>query len=92
MGVFLDLYRQIPPAIRTILSLVIISIGLYYAYLGWQGHNAIKEQAHGDREITYARPGSDAQLFGGMGTVAMGCILLTLAGRSDAEKAGYTSI
>lgn len=92
MGVFLDLYRQIPATIRTLLSLVVIGIGLYYAYLGWQGHNAIKEQAHGNEEITYSRPGSDGQLFAGMGTVALGCILLTLAGKSDSEKAGYNSV
>lgn len=92
MGVFLDLFSQIPPWVRTLIALTTISIGLYYSYLGWKGHNAIKEQAHGDREVTYSRPGSDTQLFGGMGTVAVGCILLTLAGRTDSEKSGYNSI
>jgi len=90
----LGIYLELPAWSRMLIAVAVLGLGIYMTIFGYQGRQVLRSETlpNGDSypvETRRQHPYADMSFFVGIGTCAVGAMLFTACGTSDAEKHGY---
>lgn len=89
----LGLYLDFPAWVRAMIAIVVLGSGIAMTTYGYLGRPKFDESLdrHGNRsvEVKGDKPYADMAMYCGLAVTALGAVLFTACGTSDAERHGY---
>jgi hypothetical protein len=90
----LGVYMDLPAWVRMLIAVVVLGLGIYMTVFGYRGRQVLRREQLPDGnsyavEAQREHPYADLLFFTGIGTCAVGAMLVTACGTSDAEQHGY---